>query len=351
MSKTAERPRDDNGAARRTTPVLSALLAALLFTLLAGCGAAQSSPAADETARLQEAFTAAEAETSALRDMLDAAEEEATALRDRLAAAEGEAASLQERLSDAETALAALEADAAPERLRRAVAEHHSLNAHPAAVGEDGTRLLPYLLYEPGVESAEPLPLLVYLHGIGGRGTDPERIFTENSLPNLLRSGALTPNALVLIPQCPAEENWYMHRRDLMTLIDAVAEQYGADRARISVTGYSMGGIGCFALLTEFPDRFAAAAPYAATYAYIADCARITGTPVRIFHGSDDEGMGMNVVEIDRVIRNAGGQSVLVLYSGEGHSIQHHYADDDCAIVDWLIGQTRSSGQWLVVSG
>ena len=35
------------------------------------------------------------------------------------------------------------------------------------------------------------------------------------------------------------------------------------------------------------------------------------------------------------------GQSELVLYSGDDHAVQRHYADDNGAIVEWLIAQKR----------
>lgn len=236
---------------------------------------------------------------------------------------------------------ASLLSDAAEGQLRRSVEEHHRITEHSRDVeGLPGFR---YLLYEPrGLDAAEAHPMIVYLHGIGGCGQDTELLYSENSLPSLLRDGTLAPNALVLMPQCPGD-NWHVMRAQVLELIDAVAAEYGADTERISVTGFSLGGIGCFSLLTERPDFFSAAAPFAAAFGMVGRCAGIK-TPVRMIHGSLDSGMGMSVVEINETIRRAGGQSELLLYSGEGHTVQHHYADDGGRILDWLISRRAVRG-------
>ena len=316
------------------TVCLILALGAAAFFALRWRGAAEARDA------LQQRAMALAGETEALQAEAEIAAGERDALNQELDAAQAGEAELERRLSAANTRIAELEALAERELRRQSVAEHHRVSQGRY---RSETADFPYLLYAPGEPDPErKLPLLVYLHGTGGRGRDPEQIYTENCLPNFLRDGLLTPDALVLMPQCPEGSNWYETRFGLMELIEAVATECGADRDRISVTGFSMGGIGCFALLTEWPEFFSAAAPFAATFSPTA-CAVITSTPVRMRHGSADYGMGFDVVEIDRIIRQAGGESELILYSGEGHTIQNHYLDDKGSIVEWLISASRGS--------
>ena len=157
----------------------------------------------------------------------------------------------------------------------------------------------------------------------------------------MLARGWLSPDALVLIPQCPTED-WTPYCADLLELTEAVIDQYGAARARVSVTGFSLGGIGCFALLTRYPDYFAAAMPLSALCDPGA-CAVITSTPVRILHGEKDRSMDPAYVTMaNDVINAAGGHSTLTFLPGEGHFIQQHYLDDGGEPVEWLISQRRA---------
>ena len=258
------------------------------------------------------------------REALKAAEAELEALR-------AETEPLRQQLKDTEARLYALE-------LEKSIQTNSELTLHPAT-GEDGDAMQ-YMLYEPhGLDEAEPHPMLVYLHGSGCCGSDLQMIYGEESLPTRLARKELTPNALVLIPQCRGD-SWTDVAGELMELIRTVAEEKGVDTKRISITGFSLGGIGCFSMLVRYPGFFSAAAPFAATYGAPADCA-VIDAPLRIFHGALDDGMGFNVVQINRIVNDNGGKSKLTLFPSEGHMIQGHYLDDGGEIVQWLISQSR----------
>ncbi|MBI2298538.1 MAG: prolyl oligopeptidase family serine peptidase, partial [Armatimonadetes bacterium] len=49
--------------------------------------------------------------------------------------------------------------------------------------------------------------------------------------------------------------------RDIITVMDAMLEDYGVDPDRVYITGGSMGGTGSWQMATLYPDRFAADAP------------------------------------------------------------------------------------------
>lgn len=51
--------------------------------------------------------------------------------------------------------------------------------------------------------------------------------------------------------------------RDIITVLDAMIEDYGIDLDRVYLTGGSMGGTGSYQLATAYPDRFAAIGPTA----------------------------------------------------------------------------------------
>lgn len=265
--------------------------------------------------------------------------EELSGTLEELARKNQELENAERRMETLRDEMRALEDDAYEGQLRRSVETNHTITVH--SYDTSGRPDFQFAIYEPnGLDAAEPHPMVVYLHGSGIVGKTPEELLAENSLPSFLQEGLLCPNALVLIPLCKSG-NWSGCCEDLMELIEYAADTYNADRSRISITGFSLGGIGCFAMLTHYPRYFSAAAPFAAAYTPAA-CAVITSTPVRMIHGSADTAMGFDVVEINEIIRNAGGQSELILFSGEGHTVQSHYLDDGGRILDWLTAQRRS---------
>ncbi len=311
---------------------LTAFLAAVcvLLAALAGLCALRLSRVqtqlADTELRLADAAAearVAEIESEALRRSLDSVMQDGKALREALTEASEAAQATMEEPADAQPT---------PE-VRSSLTEHALATPHLEAFR--------YLLYDPGIPTSEPLPLLLFLHGSGGCGTDIEDVFSDDTLPTMLQCGWLSPDALVLIPQCPGD-SWDPYCEDLMALMEYVTESCGADPDRISVTGFSLGGIGCFTLLCRYPDFFSAAMPISALCGEPAACAAITSTPVRILHGELDRSMDSSyVILANDIINAAGGQSTLTFLPGEGHFIQQHYLDNGGEPIRWLISQRR----------
>jgi predicted peptidase len=130
---------------------------------------------------------------------------------------------------------------------------------------------LPYRLFVP--ESASPaskLPLVIYYHGVRGRGEDNETQLRAGNRfgPAYFSSEEVQAKypCYVLAPQCPREKYWVNFTRGAsskqlrrsMLLIESVIGQHAIDASRIYVTGQSMGGFATWAMLQEFPERFAA---------------------------------------------------------------------------------------------
>ena len=121
---------------------------------------------------------------------------------------------------------------------------------------------LGYLLYTPENES-ENLPLLVYLHGGHGKGSDLSVLLDTDGFPKYLADGELgTIPAYVLVPQLPASEKGWLSVSDaVMALIRSICEEKTIDRSRIALTGHSMGGTGTWDLALAYPDVFSRIAP------------------------------------------------------------------------------------------
>ena len=143
------------------------------------------------------------------------------------------------------------------------------------------------VLYPLHYNSNKPVPLIVFLHGSGERGSDNEKqllhggaLFLKDSIRNI------NP-AIVVFPQCPDDSAWSRFDRsaprgdsfylslnqspDLSTperlvklLMDSLLQHHIADKKRLYIGGLSLGGFGTYDLLTKYPNYFAAAFPICA---------------------------------------------------------------------------------------
>ena len=144
----------------------------------------------------------------------------------------------------------------------------------------DGTAI-PYRLYQPSSpsEAAPPaaLPLVLFLHGAGTHGDDGAALANNISFRSILGWIKTHEPAIVLAPQCPADEQWVdtpwgdvkhtyspvppPHTAAALELLDKTLASLPVDRSRILVCGNSMGGYATWDLLVRRPGLFAAAIP------------------------------------------------------------------------------------------
>lgn len=200
-----------------------------------------------------------------------------------------------------------------------------------------------YLLYEPLNRSLAEngrYPLIISLHGIGERGSDPH-LLRRDGLPAVVETDADFPFYLIA-PQCPATTEWYYHRTDTLThaFIRLMLARYPIDPARVYLTGYSMGGIGTWDMAIRHPQWFAAIVPIAARRESYWDPCSMTGIPVRAFHGALDEvvplAAGQDVVD---AFAACGGDVKFTVYPestmipGRGPTIPKHSSNGCCSSV------------------
>ena len=217
---------------------------------------------------------------------------------------------------------------------------------------------LPYRLYIPkNYDCGERWPLLVFLHGAGERGSDNER---QLAFVQRLFDDPESPvyDAIVLIPQCPADSQWVLTPWEggnysiadtlespgletLCMVIDEIRDFYNVDDDRLYVTGLSMGGFGTWDLLSRHGARFAAGMPICGggdpEYAGL-----LKRIPIRTFHGSEDDAVPVSGTrQMFAAIRKAGGEEIdYTEFDGMGHNVWDIvYSDREN--IDWLFSQSR----------
>lgn len=149
---------------------------------------------------------------------------------------------------------------------------------------------LSYILNKPE-NCRDNMPLIVFLHGSGEKGTNLQKIKSHGPL-KYLKTNKL--DCFVLAPQCP--DNKYWDSDQLYLLIKKIVVENKIDSSRIYLTGLSMGAWGCWNLAYKYPDLFAALVPiagYVDRIPMVEEC-KIANIPIRMFHGLLDD-----VVSVD----------------------------------------------------
>jgi predicted peptidase len=214
-------------------------------------------------------------------------------------------------------------------------------------------KLMPYRLFVPeGAAPDRPLPLVVWLHGASGVGTDNRAQISEggNEIGSRLwvrpDIQAKYP-AFVVAPQAPSSEVWGSPSSTKLTtfgqlaidLIDALAREFPIDRDRVYVLGQSRGGIGVWDLISKRPEVFAAAVPLCAQ----GDPKRIAAArdvKVWVFHGAKDTMPVENARDMVAALTKAGGNVKYTEYPDLGHEIwTRAFAEPD--LPAWLFAQHR----------
>ena len=196
-----------------------------------------------------------------------------------------------------------------------------------------------YLLYLPEGYGApgKKWPLMLFLHGKGECGDDPNRVKAHGPPMLLARNQKAFP-CVVVSPQC-RPGRWWMPS-DVMALVEHVEAMLSIDETRIYVTGLSMGGFGSWGLITSFPNKFAAAIPICGG-GNPGSTQKIKNLPIWVFHGDADD-----VVPVDRsrsmveALKKHGSNVKYTEYPGVNHNAWSKTYNNE-EVYDWLFKQKK----------
>ncbi|MBT4257242.1 MAG: prolyl oligopeptidase family serine peptidase [Gammaproteobacteria bacterium] len=215
---------------------------------------------------------------------------------------------------------------------------------------------MPYRLHSPSIEAGTVVPLIIYLHGSGGWGTDNVKQISGGNTHGTrlwLKSEIASENpAYVLAPQIPRPQLWGApdseelapYAEVLVELINQIKSELLIDENRIYIMGQSLGGIGVWDIIAKRPDIFAAGVPVCGA-----------GNPDRIvnarnialwaFHGAMDTTVPVagsrNMVTS---LEAAKGNIRYTEYPDVGHnSWERAFADP--GLSQWLFSNVRGQSQ------
>jgi predicted esterase len=142
---------------------------------------------------------------------------------------------------------------------------------------------LTYSLYAPdSAKEGHPLPMIVILHGMGGRGDATLQRWRKR----------LNDEFIILCPTYPIGAWWTLSAEELvLQLIHETKMRVPVDPNRIFLTGLSNGALGAYMIGTFYPDYFAGIIPIAGAISephYLHFLINLTNTPVYSIQGQYD---------------------------------------------------------------
>jgi predicted peptidase len=214
------------------------------------------------------------------------------------------------------------------------------------------------LLVPEAILPGRRYPLVVFLHGRDSRGRDNRAQLAYLPLWMAEAQRRAQFPCFLAAPQCREDTYWVETPRasdraaprqapgpQMQAVIDILEEVIGefpVDRARLYLTGISMGGFGCWDLGTRLAQRWAAVAPICGGGDELyAD--RLAGVPVWAWHGAADD-----VVPVARsrvmieAIRAAGGEPKYTELAGAGHDVWTQAYTDPAGVIPWMFAQRKA---------
>lgn len=234
-------------------------------------------------------------------------------------------------------------------------------NAAPEArVFKDAEgKTMPYRILKPiNYDPKEKYPLVLCLHGAGGRGSD-NRSRGSEAFKVLSRDNIRGDYpAFLLTPQCPKGKKWVdtswtkgsypiantpisEQMKMVLEILRSMRKEFNIDPDRIYVTGQSMGGYGTWDIILRNPSLFAAAIPVCGA----GDPERassIAHLPIWAFHGEKDPTVPVSGSrDMLEAIKKAGGDMKYTEYPGVRHN-SWKKAWEEKDLVPWLFKQKKS---------
>ncbi|MEB2776393.1 prolyl oligopeptidase family serine peptidase [Algoriphagus sp. D3-2-R+10] len=202
---------------------------------------------------------------------------------------------------------------------------------------------MPYGLFKPVNYNPDiSYPLIVYLHG----STDTvsrDILWYKESIQSINPSFVLSPKTTEA--NLGWGDTWNNTNGDaqkkVMELVDILVEQYNINTSRLYIYGISMGAFGVFSVLSNYPEKFAAAyAVCGGSSINVAD--KMLSTPLWIFHGEMDDVVPVRFSrEIYNEIVKLGGKKVKYTeYPGVKHNSWENVSQEK-ELGNWLFSYER----------
>ena len=199
----------------------------------------------------------------------------------------------------------------------------------------DKNNYLNYYLYKPD-KFKENLPVILFLHGIGERGTNISYI-EKYSLPKYLKN--IDIPFIVIAPQCLENNFWEYHLRDVEKIINIEYKKNKYDKENMLLAGSSMGAYGAWNYLIQRPDLFKGIISVAGgiMLPIKQNIEKIKNKKILMYHGDKDDVVDVNVsIKTYEKLKDGNAKDVeLKIINNDNHFLTSH-AFKDQYIYEWL---------------
>ncbi len=206
-----------------------------------------------------------------------------------------------------------------------------------------GQNTYKYRVYVPKDRAPDQkLPVMLYLHGSGSRGTDNEAQI--QGFNKFIGENPQNFNFIVVFPQGHSDTFWDSAMlAQAIAALDQTVKEFNGDEKRLYVAGWSLGGVGAWHAPILYPGKFAAVVPIAGRILPIdieeansapeilalaksekpfeAFADKLKDVPVWIFHGGKDMSVPVNGSrEMNRALKKVGNKNFhYTEYEGMDH--------------------------------
>lgn len=183
---------------------------------------------------------------------------------------------------------------------------------------------MPYLLIGPeNVDPNEKLPVLVYLHGLYQKGSNPDLLESKEYDPAVIMKKWNLKNfrGYVLCPQLPTGGSWCRKNteKSVRNLLNEFESTHNVDKDNISLIGFSLGGAGALYMANEMSDVFKKAvtlSPYEP-----GNLGSKMKIPTKAFAGGKDDNRANGPIKMTTgKLKNILGAENCKIVPGKGHS-------------------------------
>ena len=201
--------------------------------------------------------------------------------------------------------------------------------------------------YPNNYTKGKKCPIIIQIHGAGGRGSSLEQAKKEHSFFSITEQMEDFP-FVTIAPVCPGEtDTWFDHFPSLKGLIVEVIESDYADPERIYVMGGSMGGYTTWELGMSMPERLAAIVPICGGGMYW-NAGRLVNVPVWAFHGAKDPTVLVEEsIKMVDAVNKRGGCAKLTVYPDNAHDAWTDTFNNP-EVYKWLLSQKNDNAKTLI---
>ncbi len=212
-----------------------------------------------------------------------------------------------------------------------------------------GTEIIrvPFALFLPKCyddDKTRKFPVILFLHGAGEGGTDLHGIFIHGPCGVASRNPAMIANLPFILLSPQSTRGWDATMiKAVNSLLTVLPDHFRMDKLSVTVTGLSMGGLGCWAALANAPLLYAAAVPMCARKWTESEELSVLIQSKSIWNivGGADDGAFLNgAIQMNSALVEVGADTRITIIPNVGHFVWELYYNNP-EFYHWVIRQGR----------